>query len=174
MIISFRQIFAAPDLNEKLKALRQRRYFTDENIKTSKEKLSNAKDEDEYRQILDHIRTLEINAAQIADDIEQLESPTYWRAQQLEDIKKYGFSLSGHAVDQYNSRFLPYLTREQLIEFLKKLGLKEKMGADKTHQIIQMKPNFRVTVEHGIVTTLKYDEDYYHGGREAKFNLGAI
>ncbi len=173
MIISYRQIFASQDFNDKLKALRRRRFFIEENIKTSKDRLKMAKNEDEYRAIEDHIKVLEMDAADITDEVDRLESNTYWRQAQLEDIKKYGFSMSQHAVEQYNSRFKPYLIREQLMEFLRKLGLGEKLNGN-THQLIELKPNFKVAVERGVVTTFKYNDDYYQGPNTPKFDLGAL
>jgi hypothetical protein len=161
------------DFDGKLKTLRRRRYFTEQNINTSKERLKHAKNEEEYKQISDHIKTLEISAADIVDKIEKLEGPTTWRAEQLAEVNKYGFSVTGHAVQQYNMRFKPYLIKEQLMEFLAKVGLKEKINGE-PHQLINLKPNFWVAVEHKIVTTVKYDSDYYKGPETPRFDLGAI
>lgn len=172
-IISFRQPYISGDLESKLKTLRRRRYFTEENLRSSQERLKHAKNEDEYYEIVKHIKTLEISIAEIADEINKLESPTAWRAQQLSEINKYGFSITTHAVQQYNSRFNPYLTRDQFMELLHKSGLGYKMSGN-IHQLINLKQNFWVAVEHKIVTTVKYDPDYYKGPDTPKFDLGAI
>jgi len=170
-IVSFRNIFSSKDFNDKLKSLRRRRYFTEENIKTSKGRLKLAKSEEEYDAISDHIKILELDAAEIADQIDDLEGSTSWRAEQIEEIKNYGFSISSHAVIQYNERFEPQLNREQLMSLLKQLGLGKKIDGN-THQLIQLKQNFRVAIEHGVVTTFKYDDNYYHGPQTPKFDLG--
>lgn len=172
-IISSRQVIGSGEFNDKLKLLRRKRFFLEENIQTSRERMKQAKNEDEYRKIEDHIKILQMDIADLSDEIEQLEGSTHWRILQLEEIKTHGFSISGHAVNQYNARFKPYLTREQLIEFLKKLGLPQKLNGN-VHQLIELKPNFRVAVERGIITTFKYNDNYYQGPSTPKFDLGAL
>lgn len=172
-IVSFRQVFGSQEYNDKLKSLRRRRFFIEENLKTSKDRLAKAKSEDEYRTISDHIKVLEMDVADITDEIDHLEGSTFWRVRQLEDIKKYGFSISGHAVEQYNARFKPYLVRDQLIELLRRMGLGDKIN-NSAHQLVELKPNFKVAVERGVVTTFKYDDNYYRGPNTPRFDLGVI
>lgn len=172
-IISSRHIESSQQFNDKLKELRRRRYFLEENIESSKKRLERASSEDEYRKISDHIKVLQMDVADITDEINSMEGATHWRILQLKEIEDNGFSMSSHAVSQYNSRFKPYLTRDQLIEYLKRLGLPGKINGS-VHQLIQLKPNFRVAVERSIVTTFKYDDSYYSGPNTPKFDLGAI
>lgn len=172
-VVSSRQATASQEFNDKLKSLRRRRFFLEENLKTSRENLEKANNEEDYRKIGDHIKVLQMDIAELTDEIDDMEGSTHWRITQLQEINNHGFSISGHAVNQYNARFKPYLTRDQLIEFLKRLGLREKLNGN-VHQLIQLRPNFRVAVERKVVTTFKYDDNYYQGPNTPKFDLGAL
>lgn len=177
MIISSRQIFALDDkapIYEKLKELRKKRHFIEEKLSLAEQRLNNAATEKEYDEIKNHISILSKSAADVINEIEALESDKPWRQKQIADIERYGFATpSKHPLQQYNMRFTPYLTQDQFMEFLSKLGLKDKIKGSRP-QTIELKPNFWVAVENHIVTTVKYADSYYQGPNTPKFDLGTI
>ena len=179
-VISSRKVLAlndGQDIFDRIKHLRRKIHFSQENIDTAKNTLDNAENEDEYNRIKEHIRHLEDIHAEFVTELNNLETPYSSRGShgsRKEEIDKYGFTLTNHAVQRYNMRFTPYYTRDQLMSVLAKMGLGSKVNHNR-HLEIELRPNFIVAFERGgVISTFRYRPEYYQQPNPPKVNIGVV
>ena len=142
--------------------------------------LAGAKNQEQASKIHIEISKIDEELARITtqirkhEDLEDKSVPGRAERRKIEneEIRTIGFSVPQHAQLRYNERFTPYLTREQLVEVLKKMGLSSKIKGE-DHEIIKLADNFHVAVEDHKVITFRFNNDYYkkYNGNPPKFEL---
>jgi len=182
MRISKREPIVAFDFRQirnLLLELRMKRNNVIYKMRDLRDGISSANTEEAYDKLNIDLKSLEDSYLDFVRQIKQNEmmedlSPERAQRRVVEEreIKEFGFSLVEHADERYNERFLPYMTRSQLFEFLKNLNLKDKIR-DEAHEIIKLKPNFWVAVEDFKVITFRFDKKYYDefNGNPPKIDL---